>query len=98
MPPILRNGSYLFVLQSQPFYQEQLVHMVTISILGSSLAPVEAKVSHFTKRDLYIYMTTISILGSLARVDGEAAGLSRAVHRRCLKWGLVYEEWMDKDG
>ena len=33
-------------------------------------------------------MTTISILGSLARVDGEAAGLSRAVYRRSL----------DKDG
>ena len=43
-------------------------------------------------------MTTISILGSLARLDGEAACLSRAVHRRSLKWGLVYEEWMDKDG
>ena len=69
MPPILRNGSFLFILQSQPFYQAQLVPM-----------------------------TTISILGSLARVDGEAAGLSCAVHRRSMKWGLVYEEWMDKDG
>ena len=69
MPPILRNGSFLFVLQSQPFYQAQLV-------------PV----------------TTISILGSLAQFDGEAACLSHAVHRRSLKWGLVYEEWMDKGG
>ena len=43
-------------------------------------------------------MMTISILGSLARLDGEAACLSRAVHRRSLKWRLVYEEWMDKDG
>ena len=50
-------------------------------------------------------MMTISILGSLARFDGEAARfdgeaacLSRAVHRRSLKWGLVYEKWMDKDG
>ena len=34
-------------------------------------------------------MTTISSLESLARVDGEAAYLSRAVHRRILKWGLV---------
>ena len=34
----------------------------------------------------------------IARVDGEAAYLSRAVHRRSLKWRLVYEEWMDKDG
>ena len=39
-------------------------------------------------------MTIISILKSLALVAGEAAGLSRAVHRRSLKWGLVYEEWM----
>ena len=54
MLPILRNGSFLFVLQSQPFYQAQLVPMMTISILGSSLSRVEeAKVSHFTKRDLY---------------------------------------------
>ena len=51
MPPILRNGSFLFVLQNQPFYH-----------------------------------------------DGEAAYLSRAVHRRSPKWWLVYEEWMDKDG
>ena len=69
-PPILRNSSFLFVLQSQPFYQAQLVPMTTISILGSSLARVEeAKVSHFTTGDLYIDMTTISILESLARVE-----------------------------
>ena len=43
-------------------------------------------------------MTTISILESLARLDGEAVWLSRAVYRRNLKWGLAYEEWMDKDG
>ena len=55
MPPILRNGSFLCVLQSQPFYQAQLVPMTTISILGSSLAQAEeAKVSHFTKRELYL--------------------------------------------
>ena len=33
-------------------------------------------------------------LGSLARLEGEAVCLSRAVHRRSLKWGLVYEEWI----
>ena len=38
MPPILRNGSFLFVLQNQPFYHAQLVPMMTISILGSFLA------------------------------------------------------------
>ena len=43
-------------------------------------------------------MTTISILGSIVRVDGEAVGLSHVVYWRCLKLGLVYEEWMDKDG
>ena len=32
MPPILRNGSFLFVLQSQPFYLAQLVPVTTISI------------------------------------------------------------------
>ena len=95
MPPILRNGTFLFVLQSQPFYQAQLVPMMTISILGSSLARVEAKVSHFTKRDLCLRQP---ILESLARVDGEATYLSHAVHRRSMKWVLVYEEWMDKDG
>ena len=79
MPPILRNGSFLFVLQSQPFYQAQLVPMTTISILGSSLARVEeAKVSYFTAI-LPRVTTTISILESLARVDGEAAYLSRAL-------------------
>ena len=30
MPPLLRNGSFLFVLQSQPFYQAQLVPVTTI--------------------------------------------------------------------
>ena len=38
MPPFLRNGSFLFVLQSQPFYQAQLVPVTTISTLRSSLA------------------------------------------------------------
>ena len=35
-------------------------------------------------------------LGSLARLEleGEAVCLSRAVHRRSLKRGLVYEEWI----
>ena len=76
MPPILRSGSFLFVLQSQPFYQVQLVPMTTISILGSSLARVEeAKVSHFTKRDLYHF----HFRKPIARVDGEAAYLSRAL-------------------
>ena len=28
MPPILRNSSFLFVLQSQPFYQAELVCML----------------------------------------------------------------------
>ena len=65
--------------------------MTTISILGSSLARVEEdKVSHAQ----LVHMTTTSILETLARVDGEAAYSSRAVHRR----SLVYEEWMDKDG
>ena len=32
-------------------------------------------------------------MGSLAR-EGEAVCLSRAVHRRSLKRGLVYEEWI----
>ena len=32
MPPILRNASFLFVLQSQPFYQAQLVPVTTISM------------------------------------------------------------------
>ena len=32
MPPLLRNGSFLFVLQSQPIYQAQLVPVTTISI------------------------------------------------------------------
>ena len=44
-------------------------------------------------------MKTISILGSLARVDGEAAYLSRAVHSlERSEMGVVYEEWMDKNG
>ena len=56
MPPILRNGSFLFILQSQPFYQAELVPVTTISTLVSSLAQVEeAEVSHFTKHDLYIW-------------------------------------------
>ena len=38
MPPFLRNGSFLFVLQSQPFYQTELVPVTTISILRSSPA------------------------------------------------------------
>ena len=54
MPPFLRNGSFLFVLQSQPFYKAQLVLVTTISIVRSSLLArvEEAEVSHFTKRDL----------------------------------------------
>ena len=56
MPPILRNGSFLFVLQSQPFYQAQLVPVTTISILRCSLSQLARLVP----------MTIISILGSLA--------------------------------
>ena len=41
MPPFLRSVSFLFVLQSQPFYQAQLVPVTTISIRRSSLARVE---------------------------------------------------------
>ena len=37
-------------------------------------------------------MTTISILESLARVDNICLG---SCSPRSLKWGLVYEEWMD---
>ena len=37
MPLLLRNGSFLFVLQSQPFYLAQLVPVTTISIPRSSL-------------------------------------------------------------
>ena len=51
IPPIVRNGSFLFVLQSQPFYQAQLVPVTTISILGSSLARVEEAEA---KCDLYL--------------------------------------------
>ena len=94
MPPILRNGSFLFVLQSQPFYQAQLVPVTTISILRSSLARVEeleAKVPILPNAtctyDDHFH------LGSLARLEG-AVCLSCAVHRRSLKWGLVYEEWI----
>ena len=55
MPPIVRNGSFLFVLQSQSFYQAQLVPVTTIFILRSSLARLEeAEVSRCTKRDLYL--------------------------------------------
>ena len=64
MPPILRNGSFLFVLQSQPFYQAQLVPVTTISILRSSLARVEeleAGQSQPFYQTRLVPMTTISI-------------------------------------
>ena len=54
MLPFLRNGSFIFILQSQPFYQEQLVPMTTISILRSSLA-----LPFYQMR--VVPMTTISI-------------------------------------
>ena len=55
MPPFPRNGSFLFVLQSQPFYNKQLGPVTTISILRSSLAPELKRPKsvhrHYTKRD-----------------------------------------------
>ena len=84
---IPENGSFLFVLQSQPFYQVQLVPVTTISKLRNSLARVEeAEVSHLTKRDC-TYDDHFH-LGSLARLEGEAVCLSRTVHRRSLKKGV----------
>ena len=89
MPPLLRNGSFIFLLQSKPFYQAQLVPVTTISTREAQL-----KVSHFTNAtctyDDHFH------LGSLGRLEleGEAVCLSRAVHRRSLKRGLVYEEWI----
>ena len=67
MPPILRDGSFLFILQSQPFYQAQLVPMTTISILGS-----------------------LAAVGKLH--------ICLALFTEKSEMGLVYEEWMDKDG
>ena len=55
MPSFLRNGSFLFVLQSQPFYQAQLVPVTTIAILRSSLALELKRPSQpFTKRNSYL--------------------------------------------
>ena len=92
MPPFLRKGSFLFVLQSQPFYQAQLVP-VTYS---------EAALELELKRPKLVILPNETCtyddhfhLGSLAaRLEGEAVCLSRAVHRRSLKRGLVYEEWI----
>ena len=91
MPPLLRNGSFLFVLQSQPFYQAQLVPVITISIREAPLIEKSAILPNATcTYDDHFH------LGSLARLEleGEAVCLSRAVHRRSLKRGLVYEEWI----
>ena len=81
--------------KNQPFYQAQLAPMTTISILGSELKKPKSAIlpSVTCTYDDHFHFGT-----PIARVDGEAAYLSRAVHRRSLKWGLVYEEWMDKDG
>ena len=91
MPSFLRNGSFLFVLQSQPFYQAQLLRVTTISIR-------EAQLELKTKSAILLNATCTYNdrfhLGSLARLEGEVVCLSRAVHRRSLKRGLVYEEWI----
>ena len=83
MPPFLRNGSFLFVLQSQPFLPSATCtdddHYHTEKLPSSPNATCTYD-DHFH-------------LGSLARLEGEAVCLSRAVHRRSLKRGLVYEEW-----
>ena len=92
MPLFLRNGSFLFVLQSQPFYQAQLVHVTTISTLRSYLARVEEAEVIYQMQ--LVPMTIISIWDAIARLEGEAVCLSRAVHRKSLKRGLVYEEWI----
>ena len=101
MPPILRNSSFLFVLQSQPFYQAELVPVTTISILRSSLARVQRLELKRPVMSAILPNATCTYedhfhLGSLARLEleGEAVCLSRAVHRRSLKRGLVYEEWI----
>ena len=88
MPPLLRNGSFLFVLQSQPFYQAQLVPVTTISI--------RARVEKSAIPNATCTYDDHFHLGSLARLEleGEAVRLSRAIHRRSLKRGLVYEEWI----
>ena len=88
MPPLLRNGSFLFVLQSQPFSLAQLVPVTTISI----------REAHFSSTDISPNVTCTCDdhfhLGSRLELEGEAVCLSRAVHRRSLKRGLVYEEWI----
>ena len=55
MSPLLRNGRFLFLLQSQPFYQAQLVTVTTISIREAQL-----KSEPFYQTRL-VPMTTISI-------------------------------------
>ena len=90
MPPLLRNGSFLFVLQSQPFYLEQLVSVTTISIREAPFSSTDISPNATCTYDDHFH------LGSLARLEleGEAVCLSRTVHRRSLKRGLVYEEWI----
>ena len=89
MRPLLRNGSFLFVLQSQPFYQAELVPVTTISIREAPRPAVILPNATYTYDDHFH-------LGSLARLEleREAVCLSRAVHQRSLKRGLVYEEWI----
>ena len=88
MPPLLRNGSFLFVFQSQPFYLAQLVPVTTISIREAHSSSTEISPNTTSTYDDHFQ------LGSLARLEleGEAVCLSRAVHRRSLKQGLVYDE------
>ena len=64
------KGQFLFVLLSQPFYKAQLVPVMTISILRSSLGQPFYQA-------LLVPMTTISILGNLARLDGAIMFVSR---------------------
>ena len=92
MPSLLRNGSFLFILQSQPFYLAQLVPVTTISIREATFSSTDISPNATCTYDNHFH------LGSLARLEldseGEAVCLSRAVHRRSMKRGLVYEEWI----
>ena len=88
MPPLLRNGSFLFVLQSQPFYLAQLVPVTTISIREATFSSTDISPNENCTYDDHFHLGSLALLE--LEHEGEAVCLSHAVHRRSLKRGLVY--------
>ena len=88
MPPLQRNGSFLFVLQSQPFYQAQLVPVTTVSIREAptlELKTMKRPKSAILPNAACTYDDHFH-LGSLARL-GEAVCLSRAAGVQIWRYG-----------